>query len=373
MSLAESVASVNGAFDSIPIIDIGHASTHEERAALARQIRDACMNVGFFYSENRPSSLDSCHFSNGPTAVRNHGIPEETIDRVLSAMKAFFSLPLERKMKVCPSPSYFVALGLIEGKIYRKQSARVRGYEPLLDSNVDPANRGDPYESFMIDGEELVPRQDDSTIVENLWPSEPAGFREAFRSYYRAALGVGQVLHRLFALALDLPETFFDDKLNRYQTMRGLHYPPQTGPEDDRIIGIGAHSDFECFTILWQEPGVQALQVLNSEKKWINAPPIPGTLVINISDLLSRWTNDIFRSTVHRVVNRNGVHRYSIPLFFGTNTDVEVEPLPSCVSPERPAKYKPINAGEYVQKLVQDMRQQSFTASDDASGHDDGR
>ncbi|KAI6156063.1 hypothetical protein EDD17DRAFT_1764696 [Pisolithus thermaeus] len=354
MSLAESAASVNGAFDSIPIIDIGHASTNEERAALAQQIKDACMNVGFFY-------------------IRNHGIPEETIDKVLSAMKAFFSLPLERKMKVGPSPLHFVALSLIQSKIYHKQSARVRGYEPLLDSNVDPANRGDLYESFMIDGEELVPKEDDSTIVENLWPLEPAGFREAFLSYYHAALGVGQVLHRLFALALDLPETFFDDKLNRYQTMRGLHYPPQTGPEDDRIIGIGAHSDFECFTILWQEPGVQALQVLNSEKKWINAPPIPGTLVINISDLLSRWTNDIFRSTVHRVINRSGVHRYSIPLFFGTNTDVEVEPLPSCVSPERPAKYEPINAGEYVQQLVQEMRRQSFTASDDASRHDDGR
>ncbi|KAI6123631.1 hypothetical protein EDD16DRAFT_1691445 [Pisolithus croceorrhizus] len=316
-----------------------------ERAALALQIRDACMNVGFFY-------------------IGNHGIPEETIDKVLSAMKAFFSLPLERKMK-----------------IYHRQSAHVRGYEPLLDSNVDPANRGDLYESFVIGGEELVPKEgddkkvdDDSTIIENQWPSEPAGFREAFLSYYHAALGVGIVLRRLFALALDLPETFFDDKLKRCQIMRGLHYPPQTGPEDDGIIGIGAHSDnMQCFTILWQEPGIQALQVLNSEKKWINAPPIPGTLVINISDLLSRWTNDIFRSTVHRVINRSGVHRYSIPLFFGTDTQVEVEPLPSCVSPERPAKYGPINSGEYVQKLMQEMYQQSFTASDDAIRHDDGQ
>ncbi|KAI6107143.1 hypothetical protein EV401DRAFT_2060104 [Pisolithus croceorrhizus] len=335
MSLTETAALVSGAFDSIPIIDIGHASTNEERAALALQIRDACMNVGFFY-------------------IGNHGIPEETIDKVLSAMKAFFSLPLERKMK-----------------IYHRQSAHVRGYEPLLDSNVDPANRGDLYESFEGDDKKV---DDDSTIIENQWPSEPAGFREAFLSYYHAALGVGIVLRRLFALALDLPETFFDDKLKRCQIMRGLHYPPQTGPEDDGIIGIGAHSDnMQCFTILWQEPGIQALQVLNSEKKWINAPPIPGTLVINISDLLSRWTNDIFRSTVHRVINRSGVHRYSIPLFFGTDTQVEVEPLPSCVSPERPAKYGPINSGEYVQKLMQEMYQQSFTASDDAIRHDDGQ
>lgn len=344
MPLAETTASVNGAFNSIPIIDIGHASTHEERAALARQIRDACMNVGFFY-------------------IRNHGIPEETIDEVLSAMKTFFSLPLEMKMK-----------------LYHRQRVHVRGYEPLLDSNVDPANRGDLYESFVIGGEELVPKEDDdekvhddSMLIKNLWPSEPVGFREAFLSYYHAALGVGKVLHRLLALALDLPEGFFDDKLQHCQIMRGLHYPPQTGPEDDRIIGFGAHSDFECFTILWQEPGIQALQVLNSEKKWINATPIPGTLVINIGDLLSRWTNDIFRSTVHRVINRSGVCRYSIPLFFGLDTHVEVEPLPSCVSSERPAKYERISSGEYVQKLMQEMYRRSFTPSDDAARHDDGR
>ncbi|KAI6039622.1 hypothetical protein EDC04DRAFT_2894967 [Pisolithus marmoratus] len=335
MSLAESASSVSGAFDSIPIIDIGHASTAEERAALARQIRDACVNVGFFY-------------------IRNHGIPEETIDKVLSAMKAYFSLPLETKMK---------------SKLYHRQGAHFRGYEPLLDSNIDPANRGDLYEGFVIGWEDLVPKEDDgkntnddTTIPPNLWPSEPAGLRDAFINYYHAAFGVGKVLHRLFALALDLPETYFDEKLKRCPIMRGLHYPPQTGPEDDRIVGIGAHSDFECFTILWQEPGVQALQVLNSKRQWINATPIPGTLVINIGDLLSRWTNDIFRSTVHRAINRSGVRRYSIPLFIGADPHVEVEPLPSCVSPERPAKYEAINSGEYVRKRLQEMYQRSLNA-----------
>ncbi|KAI5995141.1 hypothetical protein EDD15DRAFT_2366069 [Pisolithus albus] len=361
MSLAETTASVNGAFDSIPIIDIGHASTREERAVLARQIRDACMNVGFFY-------------------VRNHGIPEETIDSALSAMKAFFSLPLETKMKVDSSHSLHAILRFIQSQLYHRQSVHVRGYEPLLDSNVDPANRGDLYESFVIGGEELVPKEYDDEnvrddVIKNLWPSEPAGFREAFLSYYHAALGVGKVLHRLIALALDLPETFFDDKLQQCQIMRGLHYPPQTGPEDDRIIGFGAHSDFEVGILMkafdLAKPGIQALQVLNSEKKWINATPIPGTLVINIGDLLSRWTNDIFRSTVHRVINRSGVCRYSIPLFFGLDPHVEVEPLPSCVSPERPARYECVNAGEYVQKLMQEMYRRSFTASDDATQHDD--
>ncbi|KAI6107666.1 hypothetical protein EDD16DRAFT_1694922 [Pisolithus croceorrhizus] len=300
-----------------------------ERAALARQIRDACMNVGFFY-------------------IKNHGIPDENIDRILSAMKAFFSLPVEEKMK-----------------LHHRQGAHYRGFEPLLDSNIDPANRGDLYEGFVIGWEELVPKDVDeekadksALVFPNLWPSELPGFREAFIDYYHAAFGVGRDLHRLFALALDLPETYFDDKLKRYPIMRGLHYPPQTGPEDDGIIGIGAHSELAL-----PKPGIQALQILNSENKWINATPIPGTLVINIGDLLSRWTNDIFRSTVHRAVNRSGVRRYSIPMFIGANPHVEVEPLPTCVSPERPAKYGTVTSGEYVQKRIHETYQRSPTTS----------
>ncbi|KAI6039638.1 hypothetical protein EDC04DRAFT_2568213 [Pisolithus marmoratus] len=329
MSLAETAASVNGAFDSIPIIDIGSGSTPEERAVLAQQIRDACMKVGFFY-------------------VTNHGIPQETIDKVFSALKAYFSLPLETKMK----------------KLYHKEVANFKGYAPVLDSNIDPANRGDLHEGFEIGCEELVPGENDEKRAndgamagENVWPQEPAEFREACLNYYHAAIGVGKVLFRLFALALDLPETYFDDKArsNSAAIMRTLHYPPQTGPEDCPTVPILDSNDIQCFTILWQEPGIQALQVLNSEKQWITAPPIPGTLVINIGDQLARWTNDVFRSTVHRAINRSGVRRYSIPLFFGTDYHVRVEPMPSCVSAERPPKYEPITAGDYVQKRLREM------------------
>ncbi|KAI5988350.1 hypothetical protein EDD15DRAFT_2463559 [Pisolithus albus] len=334
MSLAETAASVSGAFDSIPIIDVGHASTLDERIALAQQIRDACMNVGFFY-------------------IRNHGIPQETIDKAVSAMKGFFSLPLETKMK-----------------LYHREVGNFRGYEPVLDSNADPANRGDLHEGFEIGWEELVLKENDEKRANagamagtNVWPSEPAEFRETCLNYYHAAIGVGKVLFRLFALALDLPETYFDDKTrNSAAAMRFLHYPPQTGPEDDGIVGIGAHSDFECFTILWQEPDIQALQLLNSEKKWVAAPAIPGTLVVNIGDQLARWTNDVFRSTVHRAINRTGVHRYSIPLFFGTDYLVQVEPMPSCVSPERPPKYEPVAAGDYVRQRLQDVYYRNTTS-----------
>jgi len=134
--------------------------------------------------------------------------------------------------------------------------------------------------------------------------------------------------------------------------MRTLHYPPQEGVVTERILGIGAHSDWECFTILWQEPGIQALQVLNSQKEWINAPPIPGTFVVNLGDQFARWTNGIFKSTVHRAINRSGVRRYSIPFFVGANWDAKLEPIPGCVSPERPLQYDVITAGEYVRSKL---------------------
>jgi len=134
--------------------------------------------------------------------------------------------------------------------------------------------------------------------------------------------------------------------------MKFLHYPPQTGPVDGRVIGIGAHTDWECFTILWQEPDIQALQVLNTERQWIDAPPIPGTFVINLGDQFARWTNDVFKSTVHRAVNRSGVQRYSIPLFFGVDYEVKLEPIPSCISEDRPPKYEVITAGDYVKEKL---------------------
>ncbi|KAI6114529.1 hypothetical protein F5141DRAFT_1202458 [Pisolithus sp. B1] len=285
MSLPETATSMSGAFDSIPSYRYWTCSrTHEERVASAQQIRDACMNVGFFY-------------------ITNHGIPEETIDDALSAMKAYFSLPVETKM---------------ESKLYHRQGGHFRGYGPLLDSNIDPANRGDLYESFVIGWEERLRREDDDKKADN----NPTDCREpmAFGTRWvpQAAFDVGKFLHHLFALALDLPESYFDDKV------------PKT---------IGSSE-----LVPTQKPGIQALQILNSENQWINAAPIPGTLIINIGDMLSRWTNDIFRSTVHRAVNRSGVHRYSIALFIGVDPHVEVEPLPSCVSPDRPAKYDIINA-----------------------------
>ncbi|KAJ7599888.1 hypothetical protein C8J56DRAFT_909046 [Mycena floridula] len=325
-SLIHTAENADYSFKNIPIIDLAALSEETGPAArlvLANQIRDACINVGFFY-------------------VKNHGISEATIQETLSMSKEFFSLPLESKMA-----------------IENKTTPNFMGYSPLLSGNNDPNNNGDLQEGFEFGWEDLRSSQSSSSNADsvmagrNVWPEELPDFRSAALQYYHAAVNLGKRLFPLFALALDLPEDFFDDKTQHSAAlMRLLHYPPQTGPVDDRVIGIGAHTDWECFTILWQEPDIQALQVLNAQKEWINAPPIPGTLVINLGDQFARWTNDIFKSTVHRAINRSGIRRYSIPLFFGTDYNVKLEPIPGCVSPERPLKYEVITAGEYVKSRL---------------------
>ncbi|KAG2101501.1 hypothetical protein BD769DRAFT_1676771 [Suillus cothurnatus] len=337
MSLTESASVIDGAFQDIPVIDISCAmnSVENEKKALAYQIRDACMNMGFFY-------------------VKNHGIPPKYMDNILEVNKEYFKLPTEEKLK-----------------LNHESVTNFRGYIPLLDSNIEPGNKGDLHEGFQIGWEAKA--HDGAMAGANVWPERPKEYREAMLKYYHAAVALGKILFPLFALSLDLPERYFDDKTkNSAAIMNVLYYPPQTGPADDRIVGIGAHTDFECFTILWQQPEIQALQVLNSQKQWIKAPPIDGTLLINLGDQFARWTSmlfapcpdsisifkisdDIFKSTVHRAVNRTGVDRYSIPLFFGTDYDVNIEPVASCVSAERPARYGPVLAGEHVSQRLKEM------------------
>ncbi|KAJ7681526.1 Clavaminate synthase-like protein [Mycena rosella] len=308
-------------FEQIPVIDLNDAASRDPatRRALADQIRDACVNVGFFY-------------------VKNHPVPEDAIAGAINAAGEFFALPTPAKL----------ALDI-------HKSTSFKGYTALLGENTDPEGRGDLHEGFDIGWEQPAAGPMSGA---NVWPPDAAlpGFRARVLAYYHAAVELGQSLFPLFALALDLPETFFDDKTTTPAAiMRLLHYPPQQPAVDDdgRVIGIGAHTDYECFTILWQD-AAGGLQVQNADGKWIDAVPIPGTFVINLGDQFARWTNDVFKSTVHRVTNRSGRERYSMPLFFGTDYDVPLEPLPSCVSPDRPARYEVVMAGEYVKRRLEE-------------------
>ena len=311
-------------FTEIPVIDFAamFADDPAGRRAVGDAVRAACTEVGFFY-------------------VRNHRVPDAIVDRTFEAARRFFDLPLERKMAVDIA-----------------RSPNMRGYTPLLGENTDPTARGDLHEGFDL----ALDLGDDDPDVQagvfgygpNQWPEDLPGFREALVAYRTAMLDFGLKIFDAFALALDLPERHFRPLVAKPMAqMRVLYYPSQDGEVDDRQIGIGAHSDYECFTILCTDD-TPALQVLNSAGQWIMAPPLPGCFIVNVGDLMARWTNDVFASTVHRAINRSGRKRYSIPFFYGTDAGTLIDVLPTCRGPDRPARYPAMTAGDYIRSRFDD-------------------
>jgi isopenicillin N synthase-like dioxygenase len=307
--------------EEIPVIDMGPLlhGTAEARRAVAREIGAACRNIGFFY-------------------VVNHGVDEALIDQTFAEAKRFFDLPKARKQEIAidKSPCH-------------------RGYFALGGENLDPEKQretGDLKEGLKV-GRDLSP---DHPLVKaglplhgpNQWPSNLPGWKEAMQAYYAAMSGLGRAIMHAFALALELPEDHFDRWLTGpMATVGPLHYPPQRGKITVARIGAGAHTDFGCLTILAQDR-VGGLQVRNSAGKWIDAPFIEGSFVVNIGDMMARWTNDLFCSTVHRVINVSGRDRYSIPFFFDPDFNADLTVLPTCAGPDRPPKYPPTTGGQHL-------------------------
>ena len=320
-------------FTSIPVIDISALSGTDRAAteATARELGTACETVGFFY-------------------IRGHGIPQALIDRTYALSRRFHTAPLAQRMTVSVD-----------------KSPGNRGYTPTSDEYEDPdpelyrlVEPKDPRGDFLTKPTlhaafdlSLDLAQDDPDflagnimLVPNQWPDWIPEFRAQIMEYYGAVMQVGERLFRAFALALGLPERFFLDRARKPTSqLRLLYYPPNDRPMDNTNQGIGAHSDFECFTVLNQmAPG---LQVMNAADEWVEAPPIEGTFIVNIGDLLEGWTNGRFKATQHRVVN-TGRERLSLPLFFAVDYDTVVEPLPQFVGPDRPPAYERIVAGEHL-------------------------
>ena len=302
--------------DTLPIIDLG-PSGQGEGASLTRiaaEVGAACRDVGFFY-------------------VVNHGVSPELVARAFAQSHAFFALPVADKREL--------AIQTIGGN---------RGYSGLLHEALDPLRGPDMKEAFNV-GLELA--ADDPEFLSgkpfrslNAWPGVP-GFRETLLSYYDACAGLGSRLHRAFARDLGLSGDFFDDKFDRpMATLRLLHYPaPPRG--SDPQTGAGAHTDYGALTLLATDD-VGGLEVRTRAGEWIEAPVVPGAFIVNIGDCLMRWTNDVYVSTPHRVVNRSARERYSIAFFYDPNPDAMVETIPSCVGEGEAARYAPILAADYL-------------------------
>ena len=290
---------------AVPLIDLQSASAPQ----LAARIDEALRGAGFF-------------------AISGHGVPAEVSGTAFAASHGFFNLPMANK-----------------ARWHIDHSRHNRGFDPIGWQSLDPARPPDLKESFYVGVEHVGPNQ---------WPDEALvpGFRAAVVAYAAAMEALAVRLMRLFEIALELPAGYFDAFMRQpICTTRLLHYPPQPALAAPGQIGCGAHTDWGALTLLAQDDA-GGLQVQRADGSWLDVQPVPGAFVVNVGDLMQRWTNDRWRSTVHRVVNKvSGRDRWSIAYFFDLDGDVRIEPLPVCVSAEQPARYGAITPAEHLAEM----------------------
>jgi isopenicillin N synthase-like dioxygenase len=299
-------------FDRLPIVDVSglYSDDPDARRATARQLDRAARDAGFFY-------------------VTGHQVTREQQAALIEQAQRFFAATEAWKMR------YYIGT-----------SRAHRGYVPEGEE-VFAGGKRDRKEAFDT-GRELSPDDPDvqagtPMLGPNQWPGQP-GFREAVSGYYEAAFALGRTLFRGFSLALGLPESHFEAYLTKPPSqLRLIHYPLDPSAEDRP--GIGAHTDYECFTILL--PTAPGLEVMNGEGEWIDAPPIDNAFVVNIGDMLEVWTGGTYVATSHRV-RKVREERYSFPLFFACDYHTVVAPLPPFATQEALAKYPPVCAGDHL-------------------------
>lgn len=310
----------------VPIIDLsGIYGDSNSRKALAAIIRDAAENTGFFY-------------------IKNHGIPKAIVDAARSQSQAFFTQIEEKKREATTAKSKFFN-GWTEKYAFKISPTESRDRREAFSWRYDPQYDPEPKDTVPEDvkpwimGEEFVWEE----------TSHLPGFKHDMLAYWQHCLTLARRLIRVFALALDLPETYFDHLVTFPGADGVVNYYPKNEDalDEDAVVdvGIGAHTDLQSFTLLWQDM-VGGLQVLTKDGQWVKVPPVEDTFVVNIGDFLMRLSNDRFKSTVHRVYNRTRVDRYSMPFFFGFNFNEKCAVLPSCMSESNPPKYEPITCGE---------------------------
>lgn len=314
---------------TLPIVDFSsyRDGSTAAQAAIVSQVAGACEATGFFIATG-------------------HGVPEGIIQDTYDRACHFFDLPLAEKMRVA-----------------RPRPEQNRGYigngEERLSRLQGGESPPDVKEVFAI-GPDAVPDEPYFTAAEgypnfapNLWPREPAALRATMLGYWQAMDAFGAVLTGVFARGLGLPEDFFADKLDKgINMMRLLWYPEPTAPALPGQFRAGEHSDLGLLTLIRNEASAGGLQVKTTAGEWIDAPAVPGSFVVNLGDLMMRWTNDRWRSTPHRVVmppagQERDSRRLSMVYFILPNYDAVVAPLPSCVSPANPARYPPTTVAQY--------------------------
>jgi len=306
--------------EEIPVIDVaamlaGRPGALENCAAA---LRHAYEDVGFWF-------------------CTGHGVGQDVVDAVFAAAARFHALPLEEKMRL------------------RIDHHNI-GYLPMKGSTtrhsqINPNNKPNLNEAFFIKRD--LPADHPDVLAArrfrgmNRWPADLPGFRETCIAYCEAMEKLALSLLPMYACALGLPAGFFAPAFVEPQyTLRVSHYPQQEVVRENEF-GLAPHTDTSFMTMLAQNE-VPGLAVQTASGRWIDAPVIPGAFLVNSGDLLRRWSNDRFRATPHRVINRSGQERYAIPFFFDTSIDYPMTCLPTCSGPGNPPRYPTTTYYDYM-------------------------
>jgi isopenicillin N synthase-like dioxygenase len=314
---------------SIPFINLKGDESH-----VVRHLRDACTDVGFFY-------------------VKGHDISEAFLEEVMEASKRLFDLPLNEKLAL-------------------QDKELTRGYTPMEEETLDPENqpeRGDTKEGYYLGLD--VPKSNKlynpaKLSGPNVWPSpeiSPAWdaaacqkWKDIMSKYFDMVTDLGLQVVRLLALAIGVPEDYFDSSFEApMAALRLLHYSPEPSAPKNGLFACGAHSDYGMITLLLTDQN-KGLQIFTKSGEWIDVPPKRGHFIVNLGDMLERWTNGLFLSTRHRVLipdDAQRSERYSIPFFFEPNFDTVVQCLEVCCKDPRtgermPPKYPPTTSGQHL-------------------------
>lgn len=308
----------------IPVLDIGLFLAGDPAAAapLVRAVARTCEDTGFL-------------------VVANHGVPQRLIDDTFAVAARFFARPEADKLAL-KIGQYNIGYLPFGGQVVRH-------------SPVNKNTKPNFSESFYITRDRASDHPDIVTnkplVGLNRWPPDMPEFRSATMAYYAAMEAMTIRLVPVVAMALGLPPDYFAAAFAQPNcTIRLIHYPPHPAPENNEF-GFAPHTDNNFITFLAQS-ALPGLEVRTAEGEWIRPPAVPGTFVVNTGAMLARYSNDRFRATPHRVINRNDASRYAIPFFLGPNHDSVVDCVPTCVGADNPPRYEPTTYGAFTQRLL---------------------
>ncbi len=314
---------------AVPTVDFSGALSGDPAAleATAAEVDAACADSGFF-------------------VATGHGVHDSVVAEVMDTARQFFHLPSDEKQKVAPpGPEHYRGfLGLDTTSL-----------AATLGDDETPPDLCESFNLGRFDDPEIRARAyvagAEATFCPNMWPARPAGLRPIFERYYATMEALCMNMLGVFARALNLPEDWFHNKVRDHTALLLFNwYPPVQGAPRPGQFRRGAHTDYGAFTIVAAEavPGLQ----IHLNGQWVDVPSVPGGFVVNLGDLMARWTNDRWVSTLHRVVIPDTEDRLrdriSVPFFFQPSYKAVIETIPTTITADRPARYDPVISGEWI-------------------------